>query len=237
MADAVDPDNLPDPEELSEEDVFARTLWGEARGEPREGRIAVACVILNRVARAQDHRRRKGTRFWWGETAKEVCLKPFQFSCWLAADPNLPKMLAVTDADKDFAACLAIARDALAGRLVDTTGGATHYINPRLVDPSWAKSMIETTRIGRHAFFRERSAMRKAALLILALVLSACAELDAGKAAVHAVGQEVNDRAMDDARAVTCNNVYTAEVRYQIRHSIGPDTFRAFCGRNREPAR
>lgn len=79
--------------------------------------------------------------------------------------------------------------------------------------------------------------MRKAAPLLLALALSGCAELDAGKAAVHAVGQEVADRAMDDARAVTCNNLYGAEVRYQIRHSVGPDTFRAFCGRNREPAR
>ncbi|MEO5336888.1 MAG: cell wall hydrolase [Magnetospirillum sp. WYHS-4] len=152
---SVDPDSLPDPHDLSEEQVLARTLWGEARGEKHEGRVAVACVILNRAARAQAHRRRKGTRFWWGETPKEVCLQPLQFSCWNGSDQNLPKMLAVTEADKAFADCLAIARDALAGRLVDNTGGATHYINPKLVDPSWAKSMIETARIGRHAFYRE----------------------------------------------------------------------------------
>ena len=32
-------------------DTLARTIYGEARGESRQGKIAVACVILNRVKR------------------------------------------------------------------------------------------------------------------------------------------------------------------------------------------
>jgi hypothetical protein len=42
----------------------------EAAGEPRDGRIAVGTVILERV----DH------RDWDGKTIKEVILKPWQFS-------------------------------------------------------------------------------------------------------------------------------------------------------------
>ena len=29
--------------------IFAKTIWAEARGEPLEGQIAVANVILNRA--------------------------------------------------------------------------------------------------------------------------------------------------------------------------------------------
>jgi hypothetical protein len=148
----------PDPESLDDEQVLARTLWGEARGESHEGRVAVACVILNRVSRAQAHRKSKGSRFWWGETVNEVCLQPWQFSCWNGDDPNLPKMLAVGETDGAFCDCLAIARQALAGQLADITGGATHYINPKLANPDWAARVVETARIGRHVFFLEKGA-------------------------------------------------------------------------------
>ena len=35
---------------LNTNDVLARTLWAEARGEGQAGMEAVACVILNRAA-------------------------------------------------------------------------------------------------------------------------------------------------------------------------------------------
>ena len=35
-------------------DVLARTMWGEARGQPKAGLEAVANVILNRVSVARE---------------------------------------------------------------------------------------------------------------------------------------------------------------------------------------
>lgn len=84
---------------LSDLAALALTLWAEARGEDRQGREMVACVVLNRVAHAQAHRSSKGAPYWWGETPAAVCLKAWQFSCWNAGDPNRAKLKSVTAAD------------------------------------------------------------------------------------------------------------------------------------------
>ena len=78
------------------QDVLARTVWGEARGEGQAGMVAVANVVMNRVnfARAQ-----LGGNYWWGNTIMRVCQKPLQFSCWNQADPNLSQLQAVDAAD------------------------------------------------------------------------------------------------------------------------------------------
>lgn len=125
-------------------DVLARTLWGEARGEGRAGMQAVACVILNRASDPG----------WWGRSVAEVCLKPWQFSCWLQSDPNRPKLLAVTAGERVFAQAQQIARAALAGELADYTFGATHY---HVIDiaPAWAAGHTPCVLIGRHAFYND----------------------------------------------------------------------------------
>lgn len=38
----------------------------------------------------------------------------------------------------------------------DPTGGANHYFNPALVQPSWARSMTPTGEFGGHAFYTDR---------------------------------------------------------------------------------
>ena len=128
-------------------DTLARTLWGEARGEPVRGIEAVAAVVVNRVRRAE---RRGG--HWWGGSIVAVCRKPYQFSCWNANDPNRAKLLAVTAADPVFATCLRVARRAVAGLLPDPTGGATHYHRLGL-HPSWATGHSPCAEIGRHLFY------------------------------------------------------------------------------------
>jgi len=128
-------------------DTLARTLWGEARGEPVRGIEAVAAVIVNRVRLA---RARGG--FWWGDNVVAVCRKPFQFSCWNADDPNRPKLLAVTEADAAFVVCLRIARRAVSGALPDPTGGCTHY-HSRRVHPAWARDAVPRVEIGTHLFY------------------------------------------------------------------------------------
>lgn len=55
---------------LTDWQLMGLCIEREASGEPREGRIAVGTVILERV----DHRK------WDGNTIKTVILKPWQFS-------------------------------------------------------------------------------------------------------------------------------------------------------------
>ncbi|WP_448192704.1 cell wall hydrolase [Azospirillum sp. sgz301742] len=128
-------------------DTLARTLWGEARGEPVRGIEAVAAVVVNRVRAAE---RRGG--FWWGDSVVAVCCKPFQFSCWNAQDPSRAKLLAVTAADPVFATCLRVARRAVAGLLDDPTGGATHY-HVLGQHPDWAAGRCPSAEIGLHVFY------------------------------------------------------------------------------------
>lgn len=129
-------------------DTLARTIFGEARGEGLLGMEAVANVIMNRLAISND----KGG-YWWGNSVKDICQKPFQFSCWNIHDPNRAQCLIVDPADRIFAAALDIAADAVDGTLKDATGGATSYCTTT-VHPEWADQMIQTCIIRHHVFYR-----------------------------------------------------------------------------------
>lgn len=127
--------------------TFAQTLYGEARGETREGREAVANVIMNRAA----------LRPRYGDTPASVCRKKWQFSCWNDNDPNRAVINdPAQQATPVFAECLAIAEVGLAGNLQDRTGGATHYHSRSIAKPSWALSVApgDTLVIGGHIFYR-----------------------------------------------------------------------------------
>jgi spore germination cell wall hydrolase CwlJ-like protein len=130
------------------QDILARTIWGEARGETLNGKEAVANVILNRFKLAQ----RRGS-FWWGNTIEEICQKPMQFSCWNHNDPNYPKLIAVTEADQQFAICQRIARRALSGVLPDHTFDADHY-HEASIHPNWSEGRVPTATIGHHVFYQ-----------------------------------------------------------------------------------
>lgn len=128
-------------------DVLARTLWGEARGEPtKQGREAIASVVLNRT--------KKPKRF--GGTVKEVCKQRKQFSCWNSGDPNLPKLLKVTMNDPIFAECMKIAKTAVDTLLTDVTKGATHY-HANSITAVWAIGKKPCARIGSHLFYNNIS--------------------------------------------------------------------------------
>jgi len=129
-------------------DVLARTIWGEARGEGKEGMEAVASVILNRIEFAKQQ-----TRYWWGNHIIQVCQKPYQFSCWNKQDPNFKKLLAVDKDDMHFGTALRVSRRAVLGFIKDRTSGATHYHTIDIL-PYWAKGQKPTTRIGHHVFYR-----------------------------------------------------------------------------------
>lgn len=129
-------------------DTLARTIFGEARGEPIEGLEAVANVILNRARISA----KKG-RYWWGNGIIGVCQKPYQFSCWNRGDPSYQRLISVTEKNIHFATCLRIARRAVIGALKDNTNGATHY-HADYVSPYWAKGETPVITIGRHIFYK-----------------------------------------------------------------------------------
>lgn len=130
-------------------DVLARTIYGEARGELVRGKEAVAAVIMNRVRRARE---RGG--YWWGDSVRRVCIKPWQFSCWNEGNPNRNKALSVEPSNRVFATCRRIARRAVAGTLIDPTDGATHY-HAKHVNPPWARKRLPSAEIGGHYFYND----------------------------------------------------------------------------------
>lgn len=129
-------------------DTLARTIFGEARGEPVEGMEAVAGVVLNRVRIAQ-----KRGRYWWGNNIIGVCQKPYQFSCWNKSDPSYHRLINITADNIHFATALRIARRAVIGALQDRSKGATHY-HADYVMPYWAKGEKPVHTIGRHIFYK-----------------------------------------------------------------------------------
>lgn len=124
-------------------DTLARTIWGEARGQPLEGQEAVANIVMNRVRKRRPR---------WGLTVEKVCRAPYQFSCWNSNDPNLAKLTKVDATNPTFSLCLDIARRALNGGLPDRTSGSTHY-HTTGVSPSWSSGHAPVVKIGDHLFF------------------------------------------------------------------------------------
>ncbi len=130
-----------------ETEILAKTLYGEARSEGLSGIEAVANVVMNRVRHAQ-----KAGGFWWGRSIKEVCLKPFQFSCWNPKDPNYSILNKDLSNDSLFDVCCRVAVRAIKGLLQDNTKGATHY-HTLNVNPSWASKLTPCAQIGQHLFY------------------------------------------------------------------------------------
>ncbi len=85
---------------------------------------------------------------------EEVCLRPWQFSCWNEGDPNRAVIENVDASNRNFASCLRIARRAVAGALEDPTMGATHY-HARGSFPPWARGRKTSAEIGNHLFYND----------------------------------------------------------------------------------
>jgi hypothetical protein len=125
-------------------DYLIRTIAFEAAGESEEGKAAVAHVILTR--------KRSGK---WGDTIKEVVTHPWQFESWMTKRTEMESL----DLDDDrYRSAARIADAVLAGQMSDPTTGATHFLNPTVVQqrrggslPAWA--IGGGLSIGRHTFY------------------------------------------------------------------------------------
>jgi N-acetylmuramoyl-L-alanine amidase len=131
-----------DTDKFSDEEILARTIYGEARNQPYIGQQAIACVVMNRVKHAG----------WWGNSVRTVCLDPYQFDCWMPKDPNRAVIMDVKDTDPVFANCLEIAHEAMTGELPDCTDGADSYLVNGLVK-NWNRNLTPVAIIGKHSFY------------------------------------------------------------------------------------
>lgn len=111
--------------------LLARLVYGEARGEPYKGQVAVASVVLNRV---------KSSSF--PNSVSGVIYQSGAFSVVADGQINLsPDETAVK-----------AARDAMNGW--DPTGGCLYYYAPSKTTNKWMLSKPVLLRIGNHAFFK-----------------------------------------------------------------------------------
>ncbi len=110
-------------------DLLAHLIYGEARGEPYTGKVAVAAVVLNRV---------RDSRF--PSTISGVIYQPAAFDAVSDGQINLYPDKSARDA----------ASDALNGW--DPSYGCLYYYNPATATSSWIWSRPIIIKIGKHNF-------------------------------------------------------------------------------------
>ncbi|MCM3691855.1 spore cortex-lytic enzyme [Neobacillus niacini] len=121
--------NVPGGYSQNDIQLMANAVYGESRGEPYIGQVAVAAVILNRVQSAS-----------FPNTVGGVIYEPGAFTAVADGQINL------TPNETAKKAVL----DALNGW--DPTGNAIYYFNPDTATSSWIWSRSQIKKIGKHIF-------------------------------------------------------------------------------------
>lgn len=121
--------NVPGGFSRNDIQLMANAVYGEARGEPYIGQVAVAAVILNRIESPS-----------FPNTISGVIFEPRAFTAvadgqiWLT--PNERAREAVIDAINGW----------------DPTGNAIYYFNPDTATSGWIWSRPQIKQIGKHIF-------------------------------------------------------------------------------------
>ncbi len=118
-----------------------QAVYFEARGEPKEGQIAVAEVILNRV---------KSRRFpnsicdvvFEGHSAANRC--QFSYVC-----DGLPELVV----NEDLYASIADLVDEVLGGKMHSVVGSAQFFHNNNVRPEWASELTFVRKIGHHNFY------------------------------------------------------------------------------------
>jgi hypothetical protein len=133
-------------------DCLAQAIYYEARGESQQGQVAVAEVVMNRV-HSPLYPKTVCAVVYQGSDRGTGC--QFTFTC----DGSLstrPRGRAWTQAQR-------LATAVMLGYTRPITQHATHY-HTNAVNPNWSASLIETTTIGSHVFYRFPNAVERAQL-------------------------------------------------------------------------
>ncbi|KGP76720.1 cell wall hydrolase [Desulfosporosinus sp. Tol-M] len=109
--------------------LLARCVYGEARGEPYVGQVAVAAVILNRIADPA-----------FPKTIADIVYQPQAFSCVADGQIYLPPS----------ASAIRAAQEAVNGS--DPSKGAVFFFNPAKTNNKFIWSRPQIITIGNHIF-------------------------------------------------------------------------------------
>lgn len=134
---------------ISDDAIAVVTVLQEAEGEPFEGKLAVAEVILSRVKH----------RYNSDGTIIGTCLAPLQFSGWNSKSTNRIRTMRCCEADPMVADCVRAWNLAKAGS--STVQGALLYYSPKtlvalgIAAPEWASpsKSKQVASVGHHIFF------------------------------------------------------------------------------------
>ncbi len=121
--------NTPDGYSQNDVNLMANAVYGESRGEPYIGQVAVAAVIINRVNSAS-----------FPNTVSGVIFEPGAFTAvadgQIYLTPNKQAKKAVMDALNGW----------------DPTGEAEYYFNPDTATSGWIWTRPQIKKIGKHIF-------------------------------------------------------------------------------------
>lgn len=151
---------------LTDRHALALTIWGEARGESVEARIAVGMVVKHR----KNHPRR------WPREWRKVCHQRWQFSCWQRSGgagnheavmrwaryfvpDDTQQQIPNKDEYPLVMECLYLADGIMQDVLIDSVRRADHYYSPLAMippdsEPSWARNRAPVAIVGGSRFFR-----------------------------------------------------------------------------------
>ncbi|MET3682352.1 N-acetylmuramoyl-L-alanine amidase [Alkalibacillus flavidus] len=121
------------PEGFSQNDIqlMARAVYAEGRGEPYNGQVAIAAVIINRLDNPD-----------FPDSISGIIYEPLAFEAvadgQINMQPNEEARQAVLDAVNGW----------------DPSGGAIYYFNPDTATSDWIWSRPQIKRIGKHIFMK-----------------------------------------------------------------------------------
>lgn len=137
-----------------QEKCLATAIYGESRGEPDMGQVAVAYVIMNRAVK---------------KPVCDVVLAPKQFSIFnnnpslraAAMSAHLEPMQKNVIDEKGWQLAKDVAAVVIRKQMEDPTNGATHYLSPTVMAqkgytyPKWSKIYKLKAIIEKHKFYKE----------------------------------------------------------------------------------
>ena len=118
---------------------LATAVYFEARGEPLEGQLAVANVVMNRAASGR-----------YPSDWCSVVKQPWQFSFVNPRSGRFPRIDAASEA---WARAVAVSRIA-AKKLAAEVPQDVLWYHADYVAPSWGRRLSRVNKIGAHIFYR-----------------------------------------------------------------------------------
>lgn len=129
---------------MTDQELLSYILFSETKD--LHDAVAIANVIKNRALQPERY----------GEGIKGVITKPYQFSGYNSPEFKKAQSGKLTQEEREIMKGMnAIAKSVIIGAVGDSTEGATHYFNPKLVKPKWSQNMEKKMATDYHEYYKE----------------------------------------------------------------------------------